>query len=667
MSPVACDCLAQCLAAEDEVCGAFSAGCNDAWKEEFRMNSHRTFAWNVTTRSTFHALLTCIAWPSGVTPHSSIPIPFHQQARLTTLSRYSQFGYEEQLPGITSAAAVPAFGAGAKGFPEDLRGGGFEPMYPAGAEWVSPEKFCVQSDSSIRTRSLFTKYHGCSGRGRCMLTNTSTVGTCICVDGAFGTNCEHVCSNDCFHHCSGHGKCIHGWCKCDAGWYGVDCSDTLAPHTGHRSSMHYDVGQFGPGPVGIGTSERLKLLPPDIRKHVQLLRHAIYVYDLPPSINRDGETWMSRYWDEGSFTECDPVHTRRIYSAQTHFDAHILHDAYVRTLDPRKAKLFYVPLFLAQRHTWGGSVTRSMRRMVHHLQTAYPYWNASGGRDHVFFVFGEKLHCAMPPEISQNSIVMSHWGGKRGWTNAWSDCVDETKDIIIPPITPIQHDLPKFHEKLGPNMKEADTSSFSRSGPLLLFAGGIASFGASQDRSRKGGVDTEKTKQKFLKITERDNCADPKEVRNVRCRQIYSMGVRQAVWRAKLWAEPDMKIVSAGIPDYMSIARTAKFCLHTEGNSWGTRLIDYAALECLPLIVNDGMVLPYERVLPYSDFALHYSKADVEQIPTRLRAINETTQLKMHAALRQHKRAFIWFRPEGLAYEYALASLGERLGARLLG
>ena len=27
----------------------------------------------------------------------------------------------------------------------------------------------------------------------------------------------------------------------------------------------------------------------------------------------------------------------------------------------------------------------------------------------------------------------------------------------------------------------------------------------------------------------------------------------------------------------------ARFCLHTEGNSWGTRLYDYMAMECLPL------------------------------------------------------------------------------------
>jgi hypothetical protein len=43
----------------------------------------------------------------------------------------------------------------------------------------------------------------------------------------------------------------------------------------------------------------------------------------------------------------------------------------------------------------------------------------------------------------------------------------------------------------------------------------------------------------------------------VSCRNIYSMGVRQAVWRQKLWAEPDMRIVSAGIPDYLTAARQA--------------------------------------------------------------------------------------------------------------
>ena len=43
----------------------------------------------------------------------------------------------------------------------------------------------------------------------------------------------------------------------------------------------------------------------------------------------------------------------------------------------------------------------------------------------------------------------------------------------------------------------------------------------------------------------------------------------------RLWAEPDMRIVSAGIPDYDTAVPNAHFCLHTEGNGWGARVVDY--------------------------------------------------------------------------------------------
>jgi hypothetical protein len=97
------------------------------------------------------------------------------------------------------------------------------------------------------------------------------------------------------------------------------------------------------------------------------------------------------------------------------------------------------------------------------------------------------------------------------------------------------------------------------------------------------------------------------------------------------------------------------------GNSWGTRLVDYMALECIPLVVNDGMVLPFHNVLPYGDFAVRMSKREVPQIAGRLRAVPNETRARMRAALRLHKRAFVWWRPEGLAYEYTLAALGERV------
>lgn len=141
------------------------------------------------------------------------------------------------------------------------------------------------------------------------------------------------------------------------------------------------------------------------------------------------------------------------------------------------------------------------------------------------------------------------------------------------------------------------------------------------------------------------------------------MGVRQAVWRQRLWAERDMRIVSAGIPDYDTAVPQAHFCLHTEGNGWGARVVDYMAMECLPLMVNDGMIFPYANILNWDTFAIHLLKKQIPRIPHILRNVSAAAQLTMHAAQRRYKRAFVWWRPEGLAYEYTLAALGQRASA----
>ena len=50
----------------------------------------------------------------------------------------------------------------------------------------------------------------------------------------------------------------------------------------------------------------------------------------------------------------------------------------------------------------------------------------------------------------------------------------------------------------------------------------------------------------------------------------------------------------------------------------------------------------------------------------RLRNISADIQMAMHAQLRRYKRAFVWWRPDGLAYEYTLAALGQRIISRNL-
>ena len=102
------------------------------------------------------------------------------------------------------------------------------------------------------------------------------------------------------------------------------------------------------------------------------------------------------------------------------------------------------------------------------------------------------------------------------------DCMSARKDVVVPTITPVQHDLPRFGQRLQPAMRKASQSSFERPGPLLLFAGGITSFSASQDNLRKGGIDTAEKREKWLERVLRDRCSRPE----VSCRHVYSMGTR---------------------------------------------------------------------------------------------------------------------------------------------
>ena len=52
------------------------------------------------------------------------------------------------------------------------------------------------------------------------------------------------------------------------------------------------------------------------------------------------------------------------------------------------------------------------------------------------------------------------------------------------------------------------------------------------------------------------------------------------------------------------------------------------AIECIPAIVNDGMVFPFANLLDYSEFSLIYSKRDVPNLPALLRNVSTAEQVR---------------------------------------
>lgn len=608
ISPVSCDCLKEC-SKDHEICAPGSFGCEKPWRKGASFRS----------KVGFSSKLMRVAFP---TPRP-VRWPLSDEARQVSFHRFLQFGYENFSTALPSRTELVPFEAGMK-WPTELRSGGKE-VLPADARFVNPS-ICG----------------GCNGRGQCVRGSTDSP-RCLCIDGTFGTRCENECTNDCFNHCSGHGECHHGWCRCDDGWFGIDCSETDERWSDkRRTGAWVDKGLY-------------RQEEPDLKLHEMQVPAAlyavrmekkVYVYDLPHHINQFTEMWMAEQWGHGAFHECAPVHARRIYSSEAHFESRLLHDRFVRTVVPNQADLFYVPTFFLQRFTWNAYIKTPMLKIIEFVKNTYPYWNQSFGRDHIWFVSGERTSCYIPRDISETSIIVSLWGDL--------DCVNATKDIVVPSLSPKQHDINKFYSNYVPYLLESESrKSLEKNGSLLFFAGGIFSFGASQDNVRKRGTDPIHKTTKWERRVRHFYCANA----NSTCRHVYSMGVRQALYKYKLHKDKDMRIVSAGVPDYQRAIQNAKFCLHTEGNSWGTRIVDYMAFECIPAIVNDRMLFSFADILPY--FSVHYSKGDVPNLKTILRSERRVEDLRR--GLKLYKRAFLWWGDYGLAYEYTIAALGYKL------
>ena len=173
----------------------------------------------------------------------------------------------------------------------------------------------------------------------------------------------------CFNGCSGRGACIRGSCVCTASFYGPGCAHSL--HDAREAAA---------------PASRLRL----------------FVYDLPALIT--GRRSYGSDWDKAHIfstaqasvcmctmchvhsmrTKCTACAPRAHYctsrAAQRAFVPALLRDAASLTADPARADLFVVPAAATNMEAVGDYY----RHLLRHVRRAWPYWNASGGADHVW-------------------------------------------------------------------------------------------------------------------------------------------------------------------------------------------------------------------------------------------------------------------------------------------
>ena len=74
---------------------------------------------------------------------------------------------------------------------------------------------------------------------------------CNCHEGRDGEFCEEAVLMACLNQCNGRGVCHFGFCRCDPGWYGIDCSlhqgRVKALAVAEEGEVHAAAGGAGAG------------------------------------------------------------------------------------------------------------------------------------------------------------------------------------------------------------------------------------------------------------------------------------------------------------------------------------------------------------------------------------------------------------------------------------
>ena len=214
------------------------------------------------------------------------------------------------------------------------------------------------------------------------------------------SNLDSLQMKQCFNNCSaGNGACGAdgtddvGLCTCNAGFGGLDCA-------------HDANGKQHPN---------------------EAPEAYIFVYDMPPELglrNMRKTLGDSLYWAEAVFLQ------------------NLLSDWSVRTTDPSKAKLFYVPTMF---YYSVNNVALFDKEQLEKIKPHLAQWERNNGTDHVFYLTNDKGACGS----EEGPIFITHFGltvpwnamGKEASYNktaeepgplAQRDCADENA-IVTPP------------------------------------------------------------------------------------------------------------------------------------------------------------------------------------------------------------------------------------------
>jgi len=381
-----------------------------------------------------------------------------------------------------------------------------------------------------------------------------------------------------------------------------------------------------------------------------------------------------------------------LYAMETALHEWLL-DSRLRTADTAQAHLFFVPVYVSSLYLWpihgastaplyGGrrhrgatrvqQATLMLRAAAEYVRSALPFWNASGGADHVWMLLHDEAPCFAPREL-RPSLLLTHYGydarrplswssyadddwlrspafyeehvgplagpreGKRegrpagGRPRGGAACFERGKDLVLPPWKP-----PSFWR--APLSDPGLAAPGRRRGTYLFFAGELGAKrlpGYSHDlRQRAEAL-----------------FCDPREPRPRRDCLEHAAGCRSDLApNCSLW-RPGVRVVPhVRRGGYGAALSDSTYCLALPGDGWSSRVLDAVVHGCVPVIVQDESAMFFEGAfslagapeLEYSSFSLRLPEAELPRVLEALDAVAAPRLRAMQAAALRVRDYFVY-------------------------
>ena len=324
----------------------------------------------------------------------------------------------------------------------------------------------------------------------------------------------------------------------------------------------------------------------------------IFVYPIPQVLRLS----LVLKHDNFSLTQDDLQHpdcSANGYSIEQNFVDGLHHDRFAHVLaeNPENADLFFIPVLpVCLYHTAlrkgfdsldaSESVNSYLEAIIKFIRGRWDHLEKSLGHDHII-PLAHDSRCFGPfskvLQFTRKMIMISPMGQTSGFfqlkkklphhvfgpvqhaeNNESNGCVQFHRDIVVP-------------AKLSPNVRKL----FLQSTEIPL------------------------QKRKYV-LSFCGTLSLPDDTRNW-----YSFGIRTML-SSELKGWPDVWFEQKATDEAIIHAMmNSKFCLYVYGwNPWSSRLAWIIQAGCIPVIVSDSVVMPFERSLDWSRFAIKISHAD---------------------------------------------------------